>query len=166
MVEAPHISDMLVPDVDVIGPDEPVRAAQRRMEAQTRRSLIVVEGDRPIGVVQWRDIMRVQGPESDQPVRDFMVREVPVLKTDMTLDEARAQLTGEVDLDRLPVVNEQGQLVGEVPRQAVVHQAAVVEPGAAGVTEREVVTGMRDTGDQFATTETAERAFQLQKGMD
>lgn len=126
MVEQVQITEMIIPDVDTIGPNEPVRVARRRMESQTRRSLIVVDEDRPIGVIQWRDIAWESDVNADAQVAEHMVREFPVLRTGMTVKDAQARL-GDVDFDRLPVVDEQGHLVGEVPRTVVAHYGEVAE---------------------------------------
>lgn len=130
MVEQIPVSEMVVPDVDTIGPNEPVRVARRRMEAQTLRSLIVVEDDRPVGVVQWRDIMRDDQAGPNAPVSEFMVREFPVLQPTMTMVQAREQL-GDVDIDRLPVVNADGRLIGEVPRIALSQAGDIAEESRA-----------------------------------
>jgi CBS domain-containing protein len=108
------IGDMLVPSLETISPDETVTVAKRRMESQTSRSLIVVDGDRPVGVVQWRGLSRHEGSDL---IRDVMQTEFPVLRSAMSVDEVRSYLSGvDVDLDHLPVVDESGILLGEVPR--------------------------------------------------
>lgn len=127
MVEEMRVSDVIVPDVDTIGPNETVRTARRRMEAQTLRSLIVVEDDRPVGVIQWRDIMRENEVPADAPVADYMVREFPVLDVNLSLEQARSQIGEEIDFDRLPVVDESGHLIGEVPRTALAQAGEVME---------------------------------------
>src|SRR5690606_15703096 len=133
MVEEPRIADVVAPEVDTIHPEDPIRTARRRMEAQTRRSLVVVEEDRPIGVVQWRDIMSEEAVDAEAPVRDYMVREIPILTASMSLSEARERLTN-VDIDRLPVVDEGGRLVGEVPRSTVTHSDEVIEDATVEAT--------------------------------
>lgn len=139
MVEQASITDMVMPDVDTIRPSDPVRVAQRRMESQNRRSLIVVDADRPVGVVQWRDIMDEDDPSV--PVEDRMVREFPVLRAGMSVQDARANL-GQVDVDRLPVVDDDGHLVGEVPRERLVHRQEVVDTGASeGATDQAFAPG-------------------------
>jgi CBS domain-containing protein/sporulation protein YlmC with PRC-barrel domain len=111
------VSDLVVETVDTITPDESVAAARRRMESQTSRSLIVVEADRPVGIVQWRGLGQLDG---DTAVRSVMATDIPILRTDMTVNEVRDYLAGrDVDFDHLPVVNESGTLIGEVPRRAV-----------------------------------------------
>ncbi|MBX5445561.1 CBS domain-containing protein [Sphaerobacter sp.] len=131
MVEEMRVSDVIVPEVDTIGPDETVRTARRRMEAQAIRSLIVVDEDRPVGVIQWRDIMRDNEVPADAAVADYMVREFPVLNPDLSLVQARSQLGEEIDFDRLPVVDESGHLIGEVPRTALSQVGEVMESAPA-----------------------------------
>jgi hypothetical protein len=87
------------------------------MESQTSRSLIVVDGDRPVGVVQWRGLAQADGSTL---VRDVMHTEFPVLHPGMSIDSLRESLSGQdVDFDHLPVVDENGTLVGEVPRGSI-----------------------------------------------
>lgn len=111
------IGDLIVTSVDTISPEETVSTARRRMESQTSRSLIVVEADRPVGVIRWRGLAQAEGSE---PVRSVMATSVPVLRADMSVLEARDYLTGiDVDFDHLPVIDDTGTLIGEVPRQAI-----------------------------------------------
>jgi CBS-domain-containing membrane protein len=117
MVDTVMISDLVSADVNTIEPHETVRSAQRRMESQTLRSLIVVDGDRPVGVIKWRDIRTTDG---EALISDHMTRDFPVLISSMGVVDARAHL-GDVDFDHIPVVDENGQLVGEVPRGSLVH---------------------------------------------
>jgi CBS-domain-containing membrane protein len=123
MADTTMISDLISPEVDTIEQGDTVRAAQRRMESQTLRSLIVVDGGRPVGVVKWRDIRTADG---DTLVADYMTRDFPVLTRDMQIVDARSHL-GEVDFDNIPVVDENGQLIGEVPRGAIVHHETTTE---------------------------------------
>jgi CBS domain-containing protein len=114
---ASTVSDLMIPEVDTIALDEPVISARRRMESQTSRSLIVVDGDRPVGVVHWRGLAQADGSTL---VRDVMHTEFPVLHPEMTLDSVRDSLANQdVDFDHIPVVNESGTLVGEVPRGSI-----------------------------------------------
>jgi CBS domain-containing protein len=113
-VSSASIGDMLTDSIDTITPDDTVTVAKRRMESQTSRSLIVVDGNRPVGVIQWRGLARHDGNEM---VRDVMQTEFPVLRSGMSVDEVRSYLSGmDVDIDHLPVVDESGMLLGEVPR--------------------------------------------------
>jgi hypothetical protein len=108
------VGDLVNQTVDTISPDETVTVAKRRMESQTARSLIVVESTRPVGIVQWRGLNRYEG---DTLIREVMQTAFPVLKADMPVDEVRGYLNEvDVDVDHLPVIDESGSLIGEVPR--------------------------------------------------
>jgi CBS domain-containing protein len=116
-VSSASIGDLLTESIDTITPDETVTVAKRRMESQTSRSLIVVDANRPVGVIQWRGISRRDGSEL---IRDVMLTEFPILRADMSVDDVRSYLSGvDVDLDHLPVVDEGGVLLGEVPRGVI-----------------------------------------------
>jgi len=117
MADHTMISDLVSEGMNTIEAQDSVRAAQRRMESQTLRSLIVVEGDRPVGVVTWRDL---RGVNDDSLVSEWMKTDFPVLRRDMEVQDAHGRL-GEVDFDHIPVIDEEGRLVGEVPRGALVH---------------------------------------------
>lgn len=111
------VGDLMIAGIDTISPDETVTVAKRRMESQTSRSLIVVDDARPVGVIQWRGLSRHDGSEL---VRDVMLTEFPVLRASMTVAEVRSYLSGvDVDLDHLPVVDENGVLLGEAARGAI-----------------------------------------------
>ncbi|HLI52068.1 MAG TPA: CBS domain-containing protein [Thermomicrobiaceae bacterium] len=150
MVDESHISEMMQPEVNVVAVSDPVRMARRRMESEALRSLLVVDGDRPVGVIQWVDLLKDERTEAsdDAPVGDLMVREFPILTTTMTVPEARQQL-GDVNVDILPVVDESGMLVGQVRRQMIAQHNETVdgahgsqEPMGAAATDTGGVRGM------------------------
>ena len=136
MADHTTISDLVSDSLDTIESHENVRAAHRRMESQTLRSLIVVDGDRAVGVVKWRDIRTVDG---DAPVTSHMTTDFPVLRNNMNIPEAHSHL-GDVDFDNIPVVDDEGRLVGEVPRGAIVHhETATTNEDHVGVNGDPVV---------------------------
>lgn len=119
------IDGLMIGEITTITPEETVTMARRRMESQTARSLIVVESDRPIGIVQWRGLNQF---DANAPVRDVMQTEFPILRSGMSVDEVRDYLTGmDVDLDRLPVVDAGGMLIGEAPRSAITKSETATE---------------------------------------
>ena len=147
------IGDMLVPSIDTIAPDETITVARRRMESQTSRSLIVVDDNRPIGVIQWRGLARYEGNDL---VRDVMQTEFPVLRSGMSVDEVRTYLTGvDVDLDHLPVVDESGRLLGEVPRGMITKS----ETATSAATEAVVA------GPEADPTRDSQPQVRLEQGM-
>ncbi|HEX3722891.1 MAG TPA: CBS domain-containing protein, partial [Nitrolancea sp.] len=105
------VGQVMTPVHDIIRQDEEIRMARRRMESEAKRSLIVVDGDAPVGILQWHDMLRVGDQPTASFVSDFMTRDIPMLTEDMPIEAAGAQLTN-VDLETLPVVDAEGHLVG------------------------------------------------------
>jgi CBS domain-containing protein len=103
---------------DSIRPDESVAAAAERMRQRTVGSLIVVDqANRPTGIVTDRDlVIRALADARDAdttPVSEVMTRDVVVAKSDTSLSSA-LRLMRRGPFRRLPIVNENGALVGLV----------------------------------------------------
>ncbi|HEX7101386.1 MAG TPA: CBS domain-containing protein [Nitrolancea sp.] len=158
MEEVTTVGQVMIPVQDIIKQDEDIRMARRRMESEAKRSLIVVDGDAPVGMLEWSRMIHQEGTPSQTLVSDFMTRDVPLLTQDMPLDAAGQQL-GSVDLETFPVVDTDGHLVGEVPRSAIlrrqesIDQATVNEPIPAGAPAAtaasplsQIVSGMTVSG--------------------
>jgi len=137
MDEVTTVGQVMMPVQDIIKQDEDIRMARRRMESEAKRSLIVVDGDAPVGMLEWGRMLRQDDTSSQTLVSDYMTRDVPLLTQDMPLDAAGQQL-GSVDLETFPVVDTDGHLVGEVPRSAILRrqesagEAMATEPIPAG----------------------------------
>jgi CBS domain-containing protein len=91
-----------------IGPDEPVLEAVRTMADNHVGALLVLEGQRLVGVVSERDYARkvvLQGrSSSDTPVRTIMSSPVVTAPPDATVNEAMHIMT-ERRIRHLPVVS-------------------------------------------------------------
>jgi len=131
------VGQVMTPVHDIIRQDEEIRMARRRMESEAKRSLIVVDGDAPVGILEWRQMLRMSERPNEMLVSDFMTRDIPLLTQDMPIEAAGERLTN-VDLETLPVVDADGHLVGEVPRSVVfrrqesTEQVKTNEPVVAG----------------------------------
>jgi CBS domain-containing protein len=103
----PRIADMMSLRVVEVGPDESVSLAIARMLEENVGSVVVVEGERLVGIFTERDVLRLAG-EGDQfggvRVGDVMTRTVvTVSPEDLVVDAAR--LMGERRIRHLPVVD-------------------------------------------------------------
>jgi len=102
--------------VHTIGPDASVWEAAKSMDSHNVGSLLVVAGDKPVGIFSERDLMRrVVVPGKDPKkvkVREVMSREITVVEPDTRVREAMAIMT-ERRCRHLPVV-EGGKVVGLV----------------------------------------------------
>jgi CBS domain-containing protein len=102
-----------------VGPEAPLHQVARLMRQARIRHVVVVEGDRLVGIVSDRDVrgLRLEdepqlGP--DTPVRRVMTEEPFVVGPDTPLTEAARALL-EQKIGALPVV-EEGRPVGILTR--------------------------------------------------
>lgn len=100
--------------VYTVAPGATVLEAARAMDAHNVGSLLVVDGDKPVGIFSERDLMRrvvVAGKDPAKvKVREVMSRDVWVVEPDTRVKEAMAIMT-ERRCRHLPVV-EKGKVVG------------------------------------------------------
>ncbi|HEX5504720.1 MAG TPA: CBS domain-containing protein [Thermomicrobiales bacterium] len=142
MSEQLLVRDAMAPLSEMIQSGQTLVAARQRMQGDTRvKSLIVVEGDRPVGMLRYGD---VSGAEVRQgtTVADVMVTDVPTARGDQTLEELSGLMT-QYDVDRLPVVDANGALIGELPRVALT-QAQTTSTEATGWAEASTVGHPRE----------------------
>ena len=136
VVQSEHVRDVMVPGVETINATDNVRVARRRFDSQTERSLVVAEDGRPIGIIEYRSIMDQNAVPAEAPISEFMKTEFPTLTQDMPLAEAQQALAGgDVDLDRIPVVDDNGMLVGVVARTSLARAQTVTQAAAVNETE-------------------------------
>jgi len=97
----------IIEDVITIGPEEAVDYALFVMEREGIDGLPVVEGDKVVGILSKKDIATKEGHK----VRDIMTREVITVRENVSVEEAM-RIMVENRVDRLPVVSEEGKLIG------------------------------------------------------
>ena len=110
------VSEIMTREVDTVRPDQTVREAASFMLRDDAGSMPVAEGDRLVGMITDRDIAvrgvaRGHGP--DTPVRDLMTDECICARVDDSVEEVAAKM-GEAQVRRLPVLDNNDQLVGIV----------------------------------------------------
>jgi CBS domain-containing protein len=114
-------------EVFSIDPDASVLDALRQMEEKNVGALLVMKGDRLVGIFSERDYARrmvLHGRASrDTPVREVMTSDVFVISPDVTSGECMVHMTDR-HVRHLPVV-EGGRIVGVISIGDVVR--AVIE---------------------------------------
>jgi CBS-domain-containing membrane protein len=94
--------------------DDTLAEASAKMWRQQTGSLLVMEGERMIGIVTERDVLRTVGEGNDPKnvsLRDVMTKDVVTVAADVTLREA-ATIMFEKWFRHLPVVNADGAVLG------------------------------------------------------
>jgi CBS domain-containing protein len=109
-----------------IEPDKPVADAAKLMRDEDVGLAPIVEGDRLVGALTDRDIaIRVVAEGKDPastPVRDVASTDVVTVDPEQDLDEA-LNLMAQHQVRRIPVVEQDGRLVGVVAQADVARQA-------------------------------------------
>jgi CBS domain-containing protein len=112
-----QLKDIMTRNPDVVRPDDNVRTAATKMAELNVGVLPVTEGDRLMGIVTDRDIIiRAVAPGLDPAsarIRDVMTSNPTVIYEDQTIQEA-AQMMGQQQIRRLPVLDRNRRLVGIV----------------------------------------------------
>ncbi|ALM76333.1 IMP dehydrogenase [Thermococcus barophilus] len=97
----------IIEDVITISPDETLDYALFLMEKHDIDGLPVIKDGKVVGIVSKKDIAAKEG----QKVKDIMTKEVITVEEDISVEEAM-KIMVENRIDRLPVVNKKGRLIG------------------------------------------------------
>ena len=115
----PIASEIMRSPVRTVKPSLSMEEARRLMIRYGVDGFIVTESGEVVGVVTRRDIDQAMHHKlGHAPVRGFMSKPVVSVRKDTPLDEIQHLMVAE-DIGRLPVLDENKQLVGQVTRQTV-----------------------------------------------
>jgi CBS domain-containing protein len=98
------------------GPTEPLSAVARRMQEHNVGAVVIVEGQKPVGIITDRDLalaLGAQGVALQEPVKSVMIAPVRTIPEGAGIFAA-TQCMRDVGVRRLAVVDNDGRLVGIV----------------------------------------------------
>jgi CBS domain-containing protein len=119
------IQEAMTPNPTTIEPSTPAQEAARKLKAEDVGALPIVEDGKLVGVITDRDLaIRVlaEGKSTDIPVGEIASKDIVTIDPQQSLEEA-ARLMAEHQVRRLPVVEEDGKLVG------ILAQADIAQSG-------------------------------------
>jgi len=126
------IGDLMTSNPCSIDADKPVSYAAKMLRDEDVGVAPIVEGDKLIGMLTDRDIaIRVvaEGKDPEQTtVRDIASKDVVTIDPQQDLDEA-LRLMAQHQVRRLPVVEEDGKLVGVVAQADIARVASGEQTG-------------------------------------
>lgn len=128
-----QVKDIMTPAAKTVMPESPVGDVARTMRDHDLGMLAVAENDKLTGIVTDRDLtVRVlaENKGADTPAREAMSDEVYYLFDDVDLDEAVRNMA-DMKVRRLPVVNRDKDLVGEISLGDIAEKGEKEAAGAA-----------------------------------
>jgi CBS domain-containing protein len=134
MVTVKDILDAKGRDVCTIAPDRSVYDALRLMAERQIGALLVMDGEKLVGIVTERDYARkvaLEGRSShDTPVRELMTRRVLCVRPEQTVEECMALMTDKRSR-HLPVVDHKHVIgivsIGDLVKAIIGEQKFVIE---------------------------------------
>jgi len=110
------VRDVMVTDVKTVRPDSSVREVVQKMNKFDVGSIVVVQENRPVGIITERDILRkILEPGLDPlavRARQIMSSPIATVREDISVEEAARTMTKR-RIKKLPVVRD-GKLIGIV----------------------------------------------------
>ena len=134
MLSVQQLLDQKPKGIHSIGPDEPVLAAIRKMAEHHIGALLVMSGDKLVGIVSERDYARkialMGRTSSATQVRDIMSTKVICARLDQTVEECMAVMTARA-VRHLPVLDHKNVVgmvsIGDLVKAIISDQKFVIE---------------------------------------
>ncbi|WP_456398008.1 CBS domain-containing protein [Desulfurobacterium sp.] len=106
------IKDIMIRKVITVNIEDSIEYAVKKMEEKNVGSLVVMDGDKPVGIVTDRDIaIRGLGKSPDTPVKSIMTPELITITSDSGLFSLTKKFR-DYGVRRIVVVDKKGQLEG------------------------------------------------------
>ena len=157
-----NIRDVMTSNPCTIDADKSVAYAAKMMRKEDVGLAPIVEGDKLVGMLTDRDIatrVAAQGRDPDQvKVRDVASKQLVTIDPQQDLSEA-LRMMAKHQVRRLPVVQEDGRLVG------VVAQADIARETDDSVTGR-LVEKISESGGQMSSIEEGQFPMQFPRPVD
>jgi IMP dehydrogenase len=110
--------DLIKRNVLSVGPDATVAEVSRLMNEHGISGVPVIEDNRVIGIVSRRDIRAIVSKRRDENIRSVMTRK-PITADETITMETALEIMYSNKVERLPVVNDQGKLLGIITMQDI-----------------------------------------------
>jgi len=115
-----HAAEVMISEPLLVSPDDKISTTELLMLRKKIGGLPVVDKNKLVGIITQRDIRLARFAMSLDftLVKDLMTEEPIVIKKDTTIKEILS-IMFENNIERLPVVNENNQLIGLVLQQDI-----------------------------------------------
>ncbi len=127
-----NVGSIMTKNVKTITPDDIMENAAELMKKHRIGCLVVVDKDKPIGIVTERDIaykIVAEGKSGDTKVEEVMSKDLKTVPEDKSMADAAKLMAAHV-IRRLPVIRD-GRLVGIVTIEDVMKSEKIGEDPSA-----------------------------------
>jgi len=138
------VREVMTARVQTLGMDNSIHEAARLFEREHFHHVVILERGRIFGVISDRDILKTLSPFLGQvtlerpqdvatkrkPIHQIMTRKPVTISVNASASEAARMMLSE-RVSCLPVVNDEGKLVGIVSMRDLIVQVAGPRPAAA-----------------------------------
>ena len=110
------LKDIMTKDLTTVDGKTTLREVAQKMKADDIGNVLIMEGDRLVGIVTDRDIVVravADGKDTNAPVSEFATRDVFTMPCNTTLEEA-AKAMADKQLRRLPVTDSETGKIGGI----------------------------------------------------
>ena len=130
-IESVPVSSLMTNNVKLATENQTIRVVCRMMYEYNIGSIVILkdstfgnaEGERPIGIVTERDIVRLIGHSDplliDAPVREVMSSPLITINPNSSIRDAMESMQ-QKDIRRLPVVDNKGKMVGIITAKDII----------------------------------------------
>ena len=132
-ISTPIVSEIMQKPVHTLPPADKLREAAGIMSKENVGSVVVVENERPVGIVTEKDLIKALDEGSgklEQPIRDAMSNPVTTIVTDEHPTVGLTMMAKKA-ITHLAVVDKEGKIVGIISQKDLViwfmkHPAAML----------------------------------------
>lgn len=148
-----RIEDIMTRDVECATPDMPLRSVAERLKSLDIGSMPVCEGRRVVGIITDRDITIravAAGKDAERTTAaDVMSKDVIACRANDSVDQAQ-KIMHDRQIRRLPIVDDQGDLVGYLAMAKIARTEPEGESGRVlkGISEPQPPKPMAEAGEK------------------
>jgi IMP dehydrogenase len=113
--------ELIERDVLTVGPDTTVAEVERLMNQQRIGGVPVIEKGKVVGIVSRRDIRAIVMKRGSENIRSIMTKKPITASDDITMERA-LELMYSHKVERLPVVDTKGKLIGIITMQDILEK--------------------------------------------
>lgn len=113
--------EIMIRDVVIASPNQTIESVWKAMTEQDISGIPILDNGQLVGIISRRDIRPIVKAEPNKKIAEVMTRDVVTARESVKVEEA-IDIMYENKVERLPVINEKGDLVGMISMQNILER--------------------------------------------